>query len=56
MLTHAELKEKALTNSEVRQAYDELNKKYALDELLNNESSIKSTDSISEQAEKNPPQ
>jgi ribosome-binding protein aMBF1 (putative translation factor) len=36
MLTHAELKAKALENPEVRQAYDELEEKYALiSELLN---------------------
>ncbi len=30
MLTHEELKAKALENPEVRQAYDELEEKYAL--------------------------
>lgn len=36
MLTHEELKAKALENPEVRQAYDDLEEKYALiSELLN---------------------
>lgn len=57
MLTHTELKAKALENKEVRQAYDELKEKYALiNKLLNAKQSMEETDLVIEHAEIKKPQ
>lgn len=57
MLTHEELKTKALENQEVSQTYEELKDKYALiEKLLNAKQSMELTDSIIEQAEIKKPQ